>query len=846
MEKLGRIPKAALLTLTLTMATLMASMLIVKATEVPEVPTYAFLIVSPNPVGVNQPATVMFWLDSAPPTAAGPAGARWENMTVKITKPDNSVETKGPFRSDPVGGAYFTYTPTTAGTYKFQMFFPGQTIAGVYHKSSQSRIVELTVQQEAIETWPDLPLPTSYWVRPINAELRNWYQIAGNWLMTAYNMIKIAPHQKGGAFNPYTKAPESSHIVWTKELTFGGIAGGELGYGQAYYGGIAYESKLTPPVIISGRLYYDIFPWGGFANVQIPGVVCIDLRTGEEVWHYDNMTQILFGQVFQYDSPNQHGAFAYLWSISTNWEMYDAFTGRLLVTFKNAPTVFYRDIPATIITMPNIAYGPNGEILYYMLNGNNNWLAMWNSTKATPPPLGGAGTFAWMWRPGVVREVDWKNGIQWNVSIPDVPGVQGIGFVDIINGVIVAEAVLPGTPYPTFVHVGYNATTGQQLWIQNRTNFGASVGGAEGRPGLLWYVHAIPHEGVYVTYQKETMQWHAFDVKTGNKLWSTEPLNKFTNTDWSMYDWDGAIAYGKLYVTGYSGCVTAFDLKTGQHLWTFTTGSSWYETPYGTWPSYGGITIADGKLYFANNEHSPTTPYWRGYKLYCLNTTNGELIWSISGFFDGSSLAIADGYLVGYSQYDNRIYCFGKGLTETTVTVQNDVVTKGSSILIKGTVSDLSPAVKGTPCVADEDMSAWMEYLVQQKPMPQNVEGVTVELYAIAEDGTTISIGKATTDPLNGGIFSILWTPPEKGKYTISAVFGGSKSYWESYTSTAIAVTEAPAPSATAEQVQTATQATVEALQPIIIALVVIVVVCICLVAYDIYINRKVLRQTSK
>jgi hypothetical protein len=113
---------------------------------------------------------------------------------------------------------------------------------------------------------------------------------------------------------------------------------------------------------------------------------------------------------------------------------------------------------------------------------------------------------------------------------------------------------------------------------------------------------------------------------------------------------------------------------------------------------------------------------------------------------------------------------------------------------------------------------------------------VTVELYAIAEDGTTISIGKATTDPLNGGIFSVLWTPPSEGRYIITAVFPGSKSYWDSYASTAIGVVAA-APSPTAA---------VEALQPWNIILTAIVVACIILVAYDIHINRKLLKQTTK
>jgi hypothetical protein len=140
--------------------------------------------------------------------------------------------------------------------------------------------------------------------------------------------------------------------------------------------------------------------------------------------------------------------------------------------------------------------------------------------------------------------------------------------------------------------------------------------------------------------------------------------------------------------------------------------------------------------------------------------------------------------------------------------------------------------------VADEDMTAWMEYLVMQKSMPQTVKGVTVELYAIAEDGTTISIGTATTDPLNGGIFSILWTPPKEGRYIITAVFPGSKSYYDSYASTALAVTSAPPAPAAAEQA--------EFTQTMVTALTVIVVICLILVVYDIYVNRKMLKQVAK
>ncbi|MEM2889265.1 MAG: PQQ-binding-like beta-propeller repeat protein [Candidatus Bathyarchaeia archaeon] len=819
------------LILMLTFAVLMAGMASVKAAEVP---TYAFIEVAPNPVGVNQQVSVMFWLGSAPPTAAGPAGDRWEGMTVKITKPDGSTETKGPYRSDAVGGAYFTYKPTTTGTYKFQFSFPGQTIAGVYYKPSQSRVVELVVQTEPIEAWPDIPLPTSYWTRPINAELREWYKIAGNWLMPAYNS-PYRPFDAGSAFNPYTTAPESPHVLWTKELDFGGIVGGELGYGANYYTGMSYEMKFTPPTIMYGRLYYNIFGLGGFMGVNLPGVVCVDLRTGEEIWRKEDMPQINFGQIFDYESPNQHGAQPYLWSCTTtDWKMFDAFTGALLVTLENATSTVGG-------FSTNVVFGPHGELLVYSISGANNRFIMWNSTKAITERwnliFGGAGimtaTLRWMWRPGFpgFTELDWRDGIQLNVSIPDVPGQQSLSFVDYEDGVVLAESVLPGDPYPTFVHIGYNATTGTELWRQNRTNYGFGFAGPA-LPSLLWLNNPLPREGVYAFFQKETMQWHVFDVKTGNKRFSTNPLSEFTKTDWSMYDWPAVLAYGKLIVAGYSGCVTAFDLKTGEHLWTFDSGPSGLETPYGKWPFYGGITVADGKIYVANGEHSPGTPMWRGEKLYSLNATTGEKIWDISGWFIGNSIAIAEGYLVGYSGYDNRIYCFGKGKTQTTMTVTQDVVPKGSAILIKGSVNDLSPAVADTPAVADENMTSWMEYLVQQKPMPEVVAGVNVELYAIDEAGKTSYIDTVCTDPLNGGVFRKLWTPPEEGTYIIAAVFGGSKSYWPSYSFTAVGVTAAPTAPEFPE-IPTPTDYT-----PYLLALTVAIIVVAILVIYALYTIR--------
>jgi hypothetical protein len=51
------------------------------------IPTYAYISVTPDPVGVGQTAFVNFWLDKVPPTAYQEFGDRWQNFTVKARSP---------------------------------------------------------------------------------------------------------------------------------------------------------------------------------------------------------------------------------------------------------------------------------------------------------------------------------------------------------------------------------------------------------------------------------------------------------------------------------------------------------------------------------------------------------------------------------------------------------------------------------------------------------------------------------------------------------------------------------------------------------------------------------------
>ena len=847
--------KILLPTIALAAVMLLSSVGVVGAHTPPwRIPTYAYLEVFPSPIGKSQPLFIFGWMDKYPPTASGQYGDRW-TMELIITKPDNTQEVKT-YTSDPVGCIFDRYTPDQTGTYKFQLHFPEQVLQGAnpppppgyapgfqwvleyigdIFLESYSRVVEVVVQETPIPEYSPPPLPVGYWKRPVSQENQGWGQIAGSYLGPV-----MSPN-----INYYTKAPETAHIVWTRPITFGGIVGGEYD-DLGYYTGISYERYWSPPIVMLGRLYY---------NEPCPpryGFYCIDLRTGEEIW-WRNSTgdihleiwfykefyrQLRFGQLFDYESPNQHGVIAYLWTTFSSvpmppgvlgdiWDMFDAFTGRWICTLINVPS-------GTTVKEKN------GDIKIYRIDAAKRRLLVWslNSTIINAQiDMGIPGQWDineyWMWRPRLGQKIDASkySGYILNISLPEeIRGFSIMAVLEdrILGGTGLAALGMFGTPSPyTFWCIDMRkGHEGNLLWIKDYTpppgNLTLSLG-----PISL-------EDKVFTIRSKETRQWWGYSLENGNLLWGpTDP-----ETDLHMYGVSSAIAYGKLISAdgvGGGGTVYCYDVKTGELLWKYETESLGLE---GYWPRCTAILgfIADNKAYLYTDEHSPGPILWPGGKLRCIDIDTGNELWRIS--FWGNGPKVADGYLVDLNAYDNQIYCFGKGLTKTTVEIKNDVVPAGSSVLIKGTVTDQSPAVKDTPCVADEDMTAWMEYLVMQKSMPQTVKGVTVELYAIAEDGTTIFIGTVTTDPLNGGIFSILWTPPKEGRYIITAVFPGSKSYYDSYASTALAVTSAPIAPAAAEQAAFT--------QTMVTALTVIVVICLILVAYDIYVNRKMLKQVAK
>jgi outer membrane protein assembly factor BamB len=762
-----------------------------------DVTTYPYISVTPNPAGVSQTVQITMWLSMTPPQL-NEVGTRdvqkWHNYTVTVTAPNGHTETLGPFNSEATGSTYTQYTPDQIGNYTFQFSFAGErkngteaasrTYIDLYYKPSTTR-TSLTVQSDPISNYPTWPLPTDYWTRPIQSENRLWGTIGGNWLLPRYTV-------QSNAYAPYTTAPNTAHIVWTKELTFGGIAGGETGE-TSYFEGHVYSNHFAPPVIISGRLYYND------PNPPAQGFHCVDLRTGEDIYYSNSSSNptggmlfwmsnggtggITCGQIVGYNSINQHGTFAFLWSLSnTVFTMYDAFTGNAIVSFTNVSSSTSLNSNGPVVTSDE-----NGNIIYYILDGTNNWLLKWNSSRA----LYGAvdPQHEYTNRGAIPKTLDWTRGIQWNVTVPDIPGTQvfisegGSNGAALINDEVILATNL-GSQTPTydgqFTQVAYSAVDGHRLWVQNRT---APIGSTN------YNTKGPISDGVYCMFNQHTMEWTAYDINTGNLKWG--PTEAYSNP-WGMYGGDStAAAYGTLYASAYDGMIHAYNITNGKHLWDFSTGSSGLETAYGTYPFYGlagGLTVADGKLYQGSSEHSSDNPLWRGGGLYCVNASTGDLVWKIQGYY--WTPVIADGYLAVANGADNRIYCFGKGQTATTVSASPETSVNGNSVLITGTVLDQSPGAKGTAAIADEYQTPWMEYLYMQRAMPTNATGVPVTLSVVDANGNYREIGQTTSDAK--GFYSFNWTPDIEGKYAVYASFAGSESYWSSNAETAFYVSAPP------------------------------------------------------
>ncbi|MHA2323985.1 MAG: outer membrane protein assembly factor BamB family protein [Promethearchaeota archaeon] len=770
--------------------------------------TFAYVGLIPGSVGVNQEVLIHVGIFSTSPGT----GFGWEGLTVTVTKPDGTTQTLGPFRTDPTGGTGTSFTPTQVGTYTFQTHFPEQLVPIPYFDfntnlfygpgstflASDSEIVSLDVTEEPIQFYPDIPLPTEFWSRPIDQQFRGWSGISGNWLdpqvFLAFN---------GNYFVPHNDGPETAHILWTKPLTAGGLAGGATGE-HGMEEGDAYEGKWPDAIIMNGILYYNRYGIPIFPPPLNPAaaVIAVDLRTGEELWVKDGVT-FSFGQTFNFESHNYHGVFDYLWEVQgSTWNAYDPFTGDWSWTITDVP-IFGPDTTGRRYT------GSQGEIYVLVTDLTNNWMALWNQSSLSLQEAA-KDFFDPVWAQGSWgRNVEGKvlNGsmaYSWNVTLPANLPLPSGGLItnlgpnrieDRIVGIQLTDARDKLSMWGVSLKEGQE---GQLIFNTQWTPPAAWQAGLN----VIRFAGATDYGpgGVFMLWSKEERKYYGFSLDTGTYLWETDPEHYLN----ALSTFELQIAYDKAYSIGVAGILYCYDISTGETLWTYEIEDLYSEYLFGdNW--WGDIHfITDGKLYIGHYEHSPVDPKPRGAPFVCLDAETGEVIWRIDGMFRqtewGGEAIIGDSIIATMDTYDQRIYAIGKGPSQTTVEAPNVGVPLGSSIVISGSVTDIAagtsaPTVvarfpNGVAAVSDESMSEWMKYVYKLFPIPADTVGVEVSLDVIDTNGNFRNIGTATSD-ING-FFYYPWMPNIPGEYKVIATFAGSEAYYPSYAEAAFVVDEAP------------------------------------------------------
>ena len=102
--------------------------------------------------------------------------------------------------------------------------------------------------------------------------------------------------------------------MWTKPIEFGGVVGGTTEIpGINFYSGGSYETRFSNAISMFGRLYYQV----PLYNSGSSGYACVDLRTGETIWVSDEVAGASKGQLYDYETVNQHGIVGgLLWTVT--------------------------------------------------------------------------------------------------------------------------------------------------------------------------------------------------------------------------------------------------------------------------------------------------------------------------------------------------------------------------------------------------------------------------------------------------------------------------------------------------------------------------------------------------
>lgn len=766
----------------------------------------ARLSFAPNPVGVGQRIIINLWVSPYS------FGTRWlEGLKVTLQSPTgtDTVLTATAPGSDYT--AYLTYVPDEVGTWKIKFDFAGaywpagnytymtgtpigqgyvhSVEESLYLKPSTSGWYDLVVQEEPVSSWPSVALPTDYWTRPASPENREWAQIIGFYPSTGIyggDNSKWANntnyYMSNYRYIPIVTGPNTAHIVWSRQDALGGLLGDEFGV-KSYT-----SSGSSPSIVYAGRCYQTVTKV--FNGVRQAVWQCYDLRTGEIIWERTDVSQIPTMITTEYGYPDisqSSGGFytqeiggvrgAYLTFVgSGRYIAYQPWDGAVYKNYSIAPlttgTLYKCTTLPFFLSVQNIGNTTNPN--YRLINWT---VAGWFSDMSS------------------IADIQLRvfNNISWPFS--SVPSTTDYQAEVSVSTVALYRAATGDPNNSTFERNSTTRRAGQGVPINYL------IMGADLRTGALLYNHTMDVSFPFISgstavcdhgkfaVKFEDGYFHCWNARTGQADW-VSPLSSYP---WGIFPaYSVSSAYGNIYEGQYDG-VAAYSWDDGKVVWLYKAPAEYpLESVYqSNYPFFTSVTIADGKIYAYNGEHSTTQPITRGWGLHCIDAYTGEGIWNITGGMSPS--VVHDGYLTAGSQYDGSMYVFGKGQSATTVSAPLTAVTQGQSVMITGTVTDQSPAQPGAACVSKESMTTWMQYLHMQRPIPAGytVIGVPVSINTLDPNGNWVHVADVTTDA--SGTFSYMFTPRDTGKYIVTAAFYGDDSYGSSSAQTAVGVVEAPA-----------------------------------------------------
>jgi hypothetical protein len=671
-NKKGAIAISIILILSMLASTMLVPA--VKATTPMSIPTFAYVSVSPNPVGKGQSVEVIMWLNQVIFAAAFPNQIRFHNYQLTITAPDGT-NTTVPFAvvQDTTSNQDYSFTPSATGTYTLTFSFPGQTYNfpftvspfgvpntpyfGAYYEPS-SASTTLTVQSGTIPAYPTTPLPTAFWTRPIYTENSNWYTVSSNWLgdlAPGYTGF-TGTYNSGGNGEYLAGANDvvgsmTSHIMWTKPLDSGGIVGGNQTViaGDSYFEGSAYNQRFINPIVVDGILVYT----EPISFAGVPGsltgsaygpTVGVNIVTGQQLWINPNMPAISFASVYDVQDANQHGVYPpVLYSVTggsslfgaspESWKAYDAFTGDYMFSVSNIP------VGNTYTT----ALGPEGEYLIvtltnYGTSASPNWyLQQWNSSRlwgnnyngeSTSPPL----------IPPVSNEGDhlpggWTGGYigtppfgsyvpsmyDFNVSVPFLDSSYGSGPVTLVYDLQNRELLgyCGNLPSTGAIFMGPQSDTPYTYFTLNMD---------ESTPSSLG-----------------TVIWHQTETPPANNITVLEAGVDTVNMVF-VENWRETQQY-----VGYS-------LTTGAHLWGPTVAQA--DLDYYGSPASGSLanTFYDGFMY---------SSAYAGI-VYCYSTKTGDLVWTYGNGGEGNNTN--SGVETPFAHYPTFVNAAGGGVVYLVTT----------------------------------------------------------------------------------------------------------------------------------------------------------------------------------